>query len=667
MAFQLLKYSRTNVTVRKVLVFLVIKFVDVDAIYGKNYSNNVYDVNKTEEMSTATPDYFSDYDLAVCLRIDSEDCMDKYSCLKDKHTFPDKGCHCDKICGLMHDCCEDFYYGQMPYLYQHQFECVPLYEIVKNKDYGITMVTKCSSSWDNFQIMSMCESVAKINDSLLRIPVSDKTEYHVMYKNIYCAICNFVNDVYFWKQVVRCRNETGVRTLSDMKECTLSYFRPKPDISYRTCQMSKTIVSSCNFSEVSTLAPVNVEKCENGTYAVTYDTYGKMYRNEYCAMCNGVEKESMCCKYIGPITNDTESIIMPGDPYKIPYSLRRILDTNTCQLFQNDKIEKIHKCNASEVLVIANDFSEECVGILGHSYVVCGIKVTPQQVDIVFHSEVVERYLTLFGLVLSIISLVLTLVIYLSFPKLLNIPGKILVSLVISLLSAQMVFILAPEVEGIQSLCIVVGIMVHYFFLVAFCWMNVIAFDLWMTFSKRNLTTESINKGKKRFLVYSAYAWLLPSIIVCIAVFLDFAMSSSDIDNYKPKYGNAICWISSRKALILFFAGPFAVFKIFDIIAFISTAFIIARTRKQAAMARRNRRTCSFLINIKLSVIMGLTWVFAFLGNVTTCTSVWYMFIIFNSLQGLFIAICFLCNKRVIRIIWSRCKCFSSKDTNDAQ
>ncbi|WAR17590.1 hypothetical protein MAR_032184 [Mya arenaria] len=81
--------------------------------------------------------------------------------------------------------------------------------------------------------------------------------------------------------------------------------------------------------------------------------------------------------------------------------------------------------------------------------------------------------------------------------------------------------------------------------------------------------------------------------------------------------------------------------------SFIFTVVHIARARKQRAVARRKKNTCSLLINIKLSLVMGLTWVFAFVANVA-------------NLQGLFFAISFLCTRKVVRLVHEKYAVFSS-------
>ena len=53
------------------------------------------------------------------------------------------------------------------------------------------------------------------------------------------------------------------------------------------------------------------------------------------------------------------------------------------------------------------------------------------------------------------------------------------------------------------------------------------------------------------------------------------------------------------------------------------------------------KRRVGFLLYIKLSTLMGLTWAFGLVASILDMPSLWYPFIILNSLQGIFIFVFF--------------------------
>ena len=54
----------------------------------------------------------------------------------------------------------------------------------------------------------------------------------------------------------------------------------------------------------------------------------------------------------------------------------------------------------------------------------------------------------------------------------------------------------------------------------------------------------------------------------------------------------------------------------------------------------------------QIASLMGFTWIFGYIAAFTGVVALWYIYIILNSLQGLFIFISFICNGRV-GLLWS--------------
>ena len=92
------------------------------------------------------------------------------------------------------------------------------------------------------------------------------------------------------------------------------------------------------------------------------------------------------------------------------------------------------------------------------------------------------RLLTLIGSVVSMVCLVLLLVTYILFAELRNLPGKIIINLTISLLLYQSVFFSMAK-NGDRKTCLAVAVLLHFFVLSSFTWMNVMAYELHRTFT----------------------------------------------------------------------------------------------------------------------------------------------------------------------------------------
>ena len=100
------------------------------------------------------------------------------------------------------------------------------------------------------------------------------------------------------------------------------------------------------------------------------------------------------------------------------------------------------------------------------------------------------QILTSIGCIASMVSLVLLLITYLMFAELRNLPGKIIVNLTLSLLLYQSVFFSAVKNDH-QELCLAIAVLLHFFALSSFAWMNVMAYDVHRIFtSSGNLTKQ---------------------------------------------------------------------------------------------------------------------------------------------------------------------------------
>eukprot|EP00057_Strongylocentrotus_purpuratus_P016624 XP_011671098.1 PREDICTED: uncharacterized protein LOC100889522 [Strongylocentrotus purpuratus] len=59
----------------------------------------------------------------------------------------------------------------------------------------------------------------------------------------------------------------------------------------------------------------------------------------------------------------------------------------------------------------------------------------------------------------------------------------------------------------------------------------------------------------------------------------------------------------------------------------------------------------------KISTLLGFTWLFGFVAAFAGVSALWYVFIILNSLQGVYIFLAFMANKRVLHL-WTGVLCY---------
>ncbi|XP_074647958.1 uncharacterized protein LOC141903647 [Tubulanus polymorphus] len=256
--------------------------------------------------------------------------------------------------------------------------------------------------------------------------------------------------------------------------------------------------------------------------------------------------------------------------------------------------------------------------------------------------------LSAIGQCISVICLAVLLIIYCFIPQLRNLPGKSLMSMSLALLLGQLMILLGPVAEGHYVACLLIAAFTHVFFLAMFFWMNAIAFDLTLTFSGRMMRSGQPSEQKWRFTKFCIYAWISPLVILLISASLE--IFSTHTSPYNPDYGTRICWFNNGPALGVLFILPVSVLVAANMVMYTLTVYGICKASKAASIAKKSDKI-NILLYIKLSVILGGTWIFAFLWIVTRNVGLKYLFIVFNSLQGVFIFIAFICRRKVVRLL----------------
>ena len=173
----------------------------------------------------------------------------------------------------------------------------------------------------------------------------------------------------------------------------------------------------------------------------------------------------------------------------------------------------------------------------------------------IFEFDMVQVVLTLIGTIVSLIALLLCLVTYVVFPALRNLPGKSVMSLIVALFTAQLLFLFVGNATENQTFCTAVAVILHYVWLASFSWTSTIAFYLSRTLGTqaRPRATEHRDCDKK-FLQFSLYGWGAPLIILIACVIVEFCSHIPIV------YGTEkSCWIGDHIALMTAFFLPIAI------------------------------------------------------------------------------------------------------------
>lgn len=266
-------------------------------------------------------------------------------------------------------------------------------------------------------------------------------------------------------------------------------------------------------------------------------------------------------------------------------------------------------------------------------------------------------WVSLAGLGLSCVCLLLHLIAFLIVPDLRNLSGKNLASLCLALLAAYTTFILSVFGEPGKSECFILAAAMYYFFVSSFCWMNVMAFDIWRTLKLATSELRVSAGGQwSKFIVYSIHGWLFPAAALSILVTLDLVRPDIMPPYYFPTLGERWCWFGQRKALLVFFAAPLATIMLVNLVFFIFSARIIASTTQSTAkMTSCSPHQNQFKLYMRLALLMGVTWISGIVAGYLQMEPIWYIFVLLNTLQGVFIFLAFTCTRKVWRVAVSGC------------
>ena len=277
-------------------------------------------------------------------------------------------------------------------------------------------------------------------------------------------------------------------------------------------------------------------------------------------------------------------------------------------------------------------------------------KNTYTRTVVISSTNYAQRILTTIGFSVSITSLVLLLITYGLFKQLRKVPGLNLMNMSLSVLLSQLLWCVGISYFVETKICKVLAILQHYLFLASFLAMSVMSYHSYLVFS-RPFAGRFINTSWRRFIRYSLVVWWTPAIFVATCVTLD------KTGTFVLDYGTD-CWLGTQNGKLYFFLLPLAIILVYNICTFIRTAVLLYhhgqdRETLQGPVqpkGKQNLRIC-----VKLATLVGFTWLFAFLAMfLPDVEALEYLFIIFVSLQGLYIGMTFIFNKKILNLYQNR-------------
>ena len=253
---------------------------------------------------------------------------------------------------------------------------------------------------------------------------------------------------------------------------------------------------------------------------------------------------------------------------------------------------------------------------------------------------------TQFCTIISLVSIFLTFITYCLFSCLRTIPGKGVMLLCLSLFCAQASLQFGLNGSSKSIACIITGIAIHYFWIALFCAMNICSFHMFRVFYFSDLSNQLPQNKTILSIKYLLYFLLWPLVFVAVAVSINLFHSNLTTVGYGVNY----CFISDFYIFVGTFLVPACLICLSNFI-FFSLAFHKIRSTPDV---QSNQDKNNFHIFLKLSILVGITWPLLIIDNILGIS--WFSFVAagINSLQGVFVFISFILNKRVIYLYKSK-------------
>ncbi|GFO02583.1 adhesion G-protein coupled receptor g6 [Plakobranchus ocellatus] len=264
-----------------------------------------------------------------------------------------------------------------------------------------------------------------------------------------------------------------------------------------------------------------------------------------------------------------------------------------------------------------------------------------------------QSLLTLICLGASITCLTATVITYALFGSLRTPAGWNNLMLALSLLLAQSLLLASTYVNGPSAVCTALGVATHFTWLSMFCWSFTCCFYMFRVFTAKTRSSGQSSAGAKRLNLIKAMAMSTgaPTLVVTAVM----VASHISTDGKHIGYGKRSCYLDSALLVGVATTLPLGLVTVCNTIFFACATVKIYNIRKlQSSDAVKKENAKNLFIYIRLSTLTGVCWLVALLAEAIDNDPLRFIYIILNGLQGVFIFLSYICNKRVLVLYTSK-------------
>ena len=265
------------------------------------------------------------------------------------------------------------------------------------------------------------------------------------------------------------------------------------------------------------------------------------------------------------------------------------------------------------------------------------------------------------GFLFDIMAGAILLVTYSIFKELRTFYGKLLMHTSAVVIAGDLTFVLTLPVERFQVgvTCEALAIFSHFILLLRFASMSVLAFEILKHFYEAlKLKRDSDDRTWRSLLLYILPQYMLSLVIVGVCVILNYTLDGV-VDYGRHTLGS--CSITVPTANFISFLLPSGIMIMFNAFVFIFCLVVTVKIRKLPSKFESYGQTPkqllwrNFRILFAIFSTSGVTWTLTIVvvfDKTIDDTTLWlhYIFITFNTIQLVFVAIAYICTKKVANL-----------------
>lgn len=654
------------------------------------------------------------------------------------NSFEQQVCHCDPFCEVYGDCCHPSLLEEhLPVLNQSYaclskelFACTNVVidqsEFCNPPNY-IWMVSHCPENWASSSGGTGQQRVNDecVNGSPSQPPVTEVST-GVVYRNPFCAVCNGVaqENISNWSVSFKCSN-TLEQILAEIKGDTGVHQEQPIDVFNKYCSPKEFVQPNAIVSvprrcfpfrpteclDILELANVTglewdnvkyldiISRCTQSKYQnLVVENYDETpYRNEYCALCNGINMTTVECYQpasdhlcvAGISSTILLNLLNNGRILVHTEQLSSTVEVNCNQTQVYDPVRKecqqkfdinqllapandtIVVCNGSFVLLNETDtftpiepgivqYGDEIYTVVYNTtdnhYVICVDFPDRNDTFYYYYYPIGFTVITYVGCSLSVVACFLIIVTYTCFAEIRSLPGKILMILSAVVLLNDLVALVNGSITdafpNATDLCVATAIFIHLLSLLQFFWMNVLSFEITRTLyhGMRMKLMDTVSKKRRLLIYYILLGNGIPFSIVLIAIVVNFSTRTFVSYGVGEDMEIGSCQINDGFSVFLFFILPVVISILFNIFLFVMSAAMLCRANCSQRKLSKKNNISYFRVSFAVFSVSGSTWLFGFLALVSENEWAWYPFVIFNSTQGVMIFFAFICTRKVLKL-----------------